>query len=69
MIMKVCYVRPYKGGAFVTVYLFTPDMDAPRCHEGVYCVGFCPTIGQEIRVVWSSRKKKRYGFVVTDDDE
>lgn len=69
MIMKVCYVRPYKNGAFVSVYRDSPASVVPRCHEGVCCVGFCPTIGQEIRVVWSSRKKKRYGFVVTDDDE
>lgn len=65
MIMTVCYVRPYKSGAYCSCYSWQPagSYDASICvHENVFCYDFVPKVDDQINVIWSRKKKKRYGF-------
>lgn len=60
---EVVSVKEYKNCCFVSVV----DKDGARivgARDNICCIAFRPRLGQEIRVVYSKKKQRRYGFEV-----
>lgn len=58
---EVVSVRAYKHCYFVSV-IVKNGANIVAARDNICCVGWCPRIGQEIRVYYSKQRQRRYGF-------